>query len=176
MAALMGARGEIVAVERHAGRARALERTTRRMGAANVTVEVGDATHPRHRDERFARVLLDAPCSGLGTLQSHPDQRWRATPEGVEALAEEQARLLSAAAVACAPGGIVVYSTCTVSAAENERQIAAFLDAHSEFATVDLQQRFPAWAHPAAEDHLLALGHIQGSDGFFIAALRRAGG
>ena len=122
------------------------------------------------------QAVLDAPCSGLGTLQSHPDLRWRTTPEGVEALAEQQARLLSAAAVACAPGGVVVYSTCTVSAAENERQIGAFLDAHPEFATIDLQQRFAAWAHPVAADHLLALGHVQRSDGFFIAALRREAG
>jgi 16S rRNA (cytosine967-C5)-methyltransferase len=176
LAALMGARGEIVAVERHGGRARALERNTQRMGAVNVTVEIGDASRPRRHGDRFARILVDAPCSGLGTLQSHPDLRWRVTPERVEALAEQQARLLSAAAVACASGGVVVYSTCTVSAAENERQIGAFLDAHPEFAAIDLQQRFPAWAHPAAPDHLLALGHVQGSDGFFIAALRREAG
>jgi len=173
LAALMAARGEVVAVERHVGRARALHRTAQRMGAGNVTVEVGDATRPRRLGERFARVLLDAPCSGLGTLQSHPDLRWRVTPEGARTLAEEQARLLSAAAAACAPGGVVVYSTCTVSAAENERQIGALLDEHPEFTAIDLQQRFPAWAHPRAAHHLLALGHVQGSDGFFIAALRR---
>jgi 16S rRNA (cytosine967-C5)-methyltransferase len=176
LAALMAARGEIVAVERHVGRARALHRTAQRMGAGNVTVEVGDATRPRRYGERFARVLVDAPCSGLGTLQSRPDLRWRADPAAVPALAELQARLLSAAAVACAPGGTLVYSTCTVSAAENERQIRAFLDAHPDFAAIDLQQRFPAWAHPAAPDHLLALGHVQGSDGFFVAALRREAG
>ena len=173
LAALMGARGEIVAVERHVGRARSLHRTAQRMGADNVTVEVGDATRPRRYGERFARVLVDAPCSGLGTLQSRPDLRWRIEAAAVPALAEQQARLLSAGAVACAPGGTLVYSTCTVSAAENERQIGAFLDAHPEFAAIDLQQRFPAWAHPGAADHLLALGHVQGSDGFFIAALAR---
>jgi 16S rRNA (cytosine967-C5)-methyltransferase len=81
---------------------------------------------------------------------------------------------LSAAAAACAPGATLVYSTCTISAAENEHQIGAFLDAHSEFAAIDLQPRYPAWAHPHARDQLLALGHVQRSDGFFIAALRRA--
>src|SRR6185437_6591457 len=65
LAALMEARGEIVAVERHAGRARSLERTALRMGAENVTVEVADAAWPRHGAERFERVLVDAPCSGL---------------------------------------------------------------------------------------------------------------
>jgi 16S rRNA (cytosine967-C5)-methyltransferase len=175
LAALMEGRGEVVAVERHAGRARALHRTALRMGAANVTVEIGDATRPRRIGERFARVLLDAPCSGLGTLQSRPDLRWRASPDGVQTLAEQQARLLSAAAAACAPGGTLVYSTCTISAAENEDQIGAFLDAHPDFAAIDLQARHPAWAHPRSRDQLLALGHVQGSDGFFIAALVRDG-
>jgi 16S rRNA (cytosine967-C5)-methyltransferase len=173
LAALMDNTGEIVAVERHAGRAESLERTVARMHATNVTVEVGDAGVPRAAGDVFDRVLVDAPCSGLGTLQSRPDLRWRASPEAVQALAAEQARLLSAAALALAPGGTLVYSTCTLSASENERQIGAFLDEHHEFAAIDLQPRFPAWAHPHAADQLLALPHVQGSDGFFIAALAR---
>jgi len=173
LAALMGGRGEIVAVERHRGRASALEATARRMGAGNVTVEVADATRARAGGERFDRVLLDAPCSGLGTLQSHPDLRWRVSAESVRTLAEQQAELLSAAAAACAPGGTLVYSTCTISKAENERQIGAFLDANPQFRMLDLQERHPAWAHPLAQQELLALGSVQGSDGFFIAALAR---
>jgi 16S rRNA (cytosine967-C5)-methyltransferase len=173
MAALMAASGEVVAVERHAGRARALHRTAQRMGAANVTVEVSDATRPRRVAERFARVLVDAPCSGLGTLHSRPDLRWRVSADSVRALAEEQARLLSAAATACAPGGRLVYSTCTVSVAENEDQIGEFLDAHPDFEAVDLQASHPAWAHPRAPNVLLGLADVQGSDGFFIAAFAR---
>ena len=123
----------------------------------------------------FDRVLVDPPCSGLGTLQAHPDLRWRASPDAVQTLAEQQARLLSAAAAACAHGGTLVYSTCTISTAENENQIGAFLDAHPDFAAIDLQARHPAWAHPHRRDQLLALGHVQGSDGFFIAALVREG-
>jgi 16S rRNA (cytosine967-C5)-methyltransferase len=176
MAALMGARGEIVALERHGGRAQALERTAQRMGADNVTVVVADAAAPRPGEQRYARVLLDAPCSGLGTLAARPDMRWRASPERVRALAAQQARLLSAAAAACAPGATLVYSTCTISPAENEQQIGAFLDAHPEFAPTDLQPAHPAWAHPHARDQLLALPNRQGSDGFFIAALARSGG
>ncbi|HEX4033349.1 MAG TPA: 16S rRNA (cytosine(967)-C(5))-methyltransferase RsmB [Solirubrobacteraceae bacterium] len=173
LAALMEGGGELLAVERHTGRARSLHRTAERMGAANVTVEVADAAHPRRLGERFARVLLDAPCSGLGTLHSRPDLRWRASADSVRALAAEQARLLSAAATACAPGGRLVYSTCTVSVAENEDQIGAFLDAHPDFEAVDLQASNPAWAHPRAPDALLALPDVQGSDGFFVAAFDR---
>jgi 16S rRNA (cytosine967-C5)-methyltransferase len=176
LAALMGAQGDVVAVERHAGRARALQRTAARMGAVNVSVQLGDATVRHGAGAVFERVLVDAPCSGLGTLQSRPDLRWRASPAAVAALAAQQARLLSAAAAACAPGATLVYSTCTISPAENEHQIAGFLDAHPQFAPIDLQLRHPAWAHPGAVDQLLALGHRQGSDGFFIAAMVRGGG
>jgi 16S rRNA (cytosine967-C5)-methyltransferase len=171
LAALTGPTGDVCAVERHAGRARALGRTAERMRAANVTVVVGDAGRPRNGRGVFDRVLLDPPCSGLGTLQARPDLRWRATPESVAGLAVEQARLLSVAAGALAPGGTLVYSTCTISPAENERQIDAFLDDHADFAQVDLRPRFPAWATGPA---VLALPHVQASDGFFIAALRRA--
>jgi 16S rRNA (cytosine967-C5)-methyltransferase len=173
VAALMEGRGAIVAVERHAGRAAALVRTAARMGAANVAVEIADATAPRSGGERFTRVLLDAPCSGLGTLQARPDLRWHASPETVASLAAQQARLLSAAAAACAPGATLVYSTCTISPAENEQQIEAFRDAHPEFSAIDLQAAHPGWAHPYASNQLLALGSVQGSDGFFIAALVR---
>jgi 16S rRNA (cytosine967-C5)-methyltransferase len=83
---------------------------------------------------------------------------------------------LSAAAAACAPGATLVYSTCTISPAENEHQIGAFLDTHPEFAPTNLQLRHPAWAHPHAANQLLARPNVQGSDGFFIAAMARDGG
>ena len=123
LAALMGDRGEIVAVERHPGRARALRATARRMRAASVRVVVADAKE--FADDRgFDRVLLDPPCSGLGTLRSHPDLRWRVTPRAIESLAAEQDALLHAARRALRPGGVLVYSVCTISPAE-ERLSAA---------------------------------------------------
>jgi len=173
IAALMNNHGDITAIERHKGRAEALNHTIHRMAANNATVQVQDAGEFRASGPKFSRILLDAPCSGLGTIQSRPDLRWRVSPDDVQALASEQARLLSAAALATAPGGTLVYSTCTISAAENERQIGAFLDEHREFQAIDLEPRFPAWAHPHGGGQLLALPHVQGSDGFFVAALRR---
>ena len=97
LAALMEARGEIVAVERNPRRARSLEQTCVRMRAECVRVEVADATDAR-TDGPFAGVLLDPPCSGLGTLQSRPDIRWRTSPEQIEALAQLQRGMLEAAA------------------------------------------------------------------------------
>ena len=87
------------------------------MHASIVGVVVGDA-RAFHDDDGFDRVLLDPPCSGLGTLRSHPDLRWRVTPRTIALLAREQDALLAAARRARRPGGALVYSVCTISPAE----------------------------------------------------------
>lgn len=121
LAALMGDRGEIVAYERHPGRAAALERTCARMRATSVRVVCDDAANARGA---FDRVLLDPPCSGLGTLQRNPDLRWRVTPEAIDSVAVEQERLLEAAAACVGPGGRLVYSVCTLSPREERLERA----------------------------------------------------
>jgi len=141
LAALMGGTGEVVAVERHAGRAAALERAAERLRAGNVRVVVGDGTEFVD-DDGFDRVLLDPPCSGLGTLRTHPDLRWRMTPHDVDHLASVQDRLLAAARRLLRPGGRLVFSTCTVSARE-ERM--------------------------AGEGRIRTLPSVDGTDGFYIA-------
>lgn len=120
LAALMGDRGEIVAVEKHAQRARALEAQAKRLHATSVTVHVGDAKAltPDQLGGAFDRVLIDPPCSGLGTLRTHPDLRWRATPEAIEVLRREQEAIVEAARALLKPGGRLVYSTCTLSPRE----------------------------------------------------------
>jgi 16S rRNA (cytosine967-C5)-methyltransferase len=173
LAALMGNRGEVVAVELRPARARALAANCRRMAATCVSVRTADAREDHGRD--FDRVLVDAPCSGLGTLRSRPDLRWRARPDALPALERLQAQILVAAARALRPGGVLVYSTCTVSPAENERQVAALLASHPELVAEDLHSDYPLWKHPAVADHLLLLPHRDGTDGFFIARLRKAG-
>jgi 16S rRNA (cytosine967-C5)-methyltransferase len=122
LAALMRNEGEVVAVEKDADRADQLRTTIGRMGAAIVRVEVADAA--RWSAGGFDRVLADPPCSGLGTLQAKPDLRWRMTPERIAGLIEEQRRILAAAAAAVRPGGVVVWSTCTLNPAENEALLA----------------------------------------------------
>jgi 16S rRNA (cytosine967-C5)-methyltransferase len=123
LAALMQGTGEVVAVERHAQRASALKATCERMRAANVTVVTADA-NDFDGEHGFDRVLLDPPCSGLGTLRSHPDLRWRVTPADVDRLAAEQDALLAVARRALRPGGTLVYSICTLSPGE-ERLVTA---------------------------------------------------
>jgi 16S rRNA (cytosine967-C5)-methyltransferase len=150
LAALMGGEGAIVAVERHQGRASALGRTCERMRAAIVTVEVGDAAR-FIASEPFDRVLVDPPCSGLGTLQGHPDLRWRMTPEAIETMAVAQRGILEAGCGALAPGGTLVYSTCTLSPRENEQQAAA--------------------TGLRLESARLVLPHRDRTDGFYIARM-----
>jgi 16S rRNA (cytosine967-C5)-methyltransferase len=115
LADLMGNEGEVVAYERHAGRAEALATRMRQLGATIVTVVHADAAEA---EGAFDRVLLDPPCSGLGTLSRNPDLRWRMTPERVEGLLVEQRRLLEAAQRCVRPGGRLVYSVCTLNPAE----------------------------------------------------------
>jgi 16S rRNA (cytosine967-C5)-methyltransferase len=178
LAALMRARGEIVAVERNARRAHKLERTAQRMGARNIRVQLADAEAPRE-DGPFDRVLVDPPCSGLGTLQARPDRRWRASSESIADMARSQSRILRAGADALRPGGVLVYSTCTVSPTENERLIADFLDSRPDFALDDLAAEWPAYAQSGPDGAvtsgaLLTLPSRDDTAGFFIARMRRS--
>ncbi|HEY5045116.1 MAG TPA: 16S rRNA (cytosine(967)-C(5))-methyltransferase RsmB [Solirubrobacteraceae bacterium] len=159
LAALMQGQGEVVAVERNSRRAGMLTRTAQRLHAANVRVEVADAATPRPEGAVYDRVLVDPPCSGLGTLQARADLRWRVTPEDVREMTRTQAAILAAGAAALRPGGVLVYSTCTISPTENEHQIAAFLDANPDF---------------RRDDFITTLPHRDHTAGFFIARLHRA--
>jgi 16S rRNA (cytosine967-C5)-methyltransferase len=139
LAALMGDRGEVVAYERHAGRAAALAGRCTALGASIVRVVEADAAEATGS---FDRVLLDPPCSGLGTLARNPDLRWRMTPQRVEGLVAEQERLLDAAQRCVAPGGRLVYSVCTLSPPEER------------LAGAQIRRTWP---------------HRDGTDGFYIA-------
>jgi 16S rRNA (cytosine967-C5)-methyltransferase len=172
LAALMGDRGEIVAVERHPGRAAALQRTASRLRTASVRVEVGDAAEVR-RDVPFDAVLVDPPCSGLGTLQSRPDLRWRVRPESIDELAALQGRILAAGASAVAPGGALVYSVCTISRAEGPDVVDAFVRDHPDFNVEDAAGDRGWLRGAAAGPGIQLLPHRDGTDGFFIARLRR---
>jgi 16S rRNA (cytosine967-C5)-methyltransferase len=172
-AALMENQGEIVAVELHERRAQALAENAQRLGATIVEAVEGDAKQ-QLPEAPFDRVLLDPPCSDLGTLQARPDVRWRKDAVTVERLVEEQQALLEAAAAQVRPGGTLVYSTCTISPRENEDRMVAFLDANADFTADDIGAEWPSYALAADPRFLQLLPHRHGTDGFFIARLRRA--
>jgi 16S rRNA (cytosine967-C5)-methyltransferase len=191
LAALMRGEGEVVAVERNERRAAALRETARRLHAGNVRVEVADAALARPERGSFDRVLVDPPCSGLGTLQARADLRWRATPEGVAEMASAQRAILAAGAEAVRPGGVLVYSTCTISPIESEHVIANFLDSHADFSLDDLASERSDVGRPVAaaaaatsasagagrggiEGTVVTLPHRDRTAGFFIARLRRS--
>jgi 16S rRNA (cytosine967-C5)-methyltransferase len=171
IAALTADQGRIVAVERHPGRADALRRTAARMGARSIEVRTGDAA--ASHEDAYDRVLVDPPCSDLGTLASRPDARWRKQAGTPADLAAEQRRILEAAAAAVRPGGVLVYSTCTISPVENEELVDAFLASHAEFALDQAPSGVPVWDHPTVVRYQQTLPHRDGTDGFFIARMRR---
>jgi len=183
LAALMDGGGEVLAVERNRRRAGELTRTATRLRAANVRVEVGDAAQDRG-DDAFDRVLVDPPCSGLGTLQARADLRWRASPDAVAEMAVTQTAILATGAKALRPGGVLVYSTCTISPTENEHVVTTFLDSHADFSLDDLASELPEFALGGQDSEharptqaagtVLTLPHRDSTAGFFIARLRRS--
>jgi 16S rRNA (cytosine967-C5)-methyltransferase len=142
LAALMENRGDLVCVERHLGRAQELRRTMDRFGASCARVVEADVL--AFTEGGFDRILLDPPCSGLGVLAGRPDARWRRTEEAADELAGLQRSMLEHARSLLAPGGRLVYSVCTLRREECEG---------------------------VAPGGSYLLPHVEGSDGFYIAAL-----
>jgi len=155
-------RGDVTAVEINPGRASELRENVARLRAANVTVVEADATALPPELDGFDRALVDAPCSGLGVLAQRPDLRWRARP-----LPDLQLALLRAAAERVKPGGVLVYSVCTMNADENEAVVDAL-----GLALDPLGDDWPEFAHPRRPEFLLTLPHVHRTSGFFIARLR----
>ena len=154
--------GEVTAVEVNEARARELEGTVRRLGAANVRVVVADGRELPAELGGFDRALVDAPCSGLGVLNARPDLRWRAEP-----LPELQLELLRAAAERVRPGGTIVYSVCTINADESE----AIVDASGLEVDPSLAEDWPQFRHARRPEFLQTLPHVHGTSGFFVARL-----
>jgi 16S rRNA (cytosine967-C5)-methyltransferase len=175
MAAAMADRGLIVACDVRQKRVELLERTVVDSGATRVRIVQADATAlPFSRP--FSRVLLDAPCSGLGTLRRDPDIRWRRRAEDVAILAAAQRRMLEHAAACVAPGGRLVYSTCSSEPEENERVVEGFLAATDAFALLDARTIAGVPADVVdPRGCLRTLPHQHGLEAFFGAVLERSG-
>ncbi|MFI5395858.1 MAG: 16S rRNA (cytosine(967)-C(5))-methyltransferase RsmB [Candidatus Binatia bacterium] len=177
LAELMDDRGELVAIDVSARGIERLARMAQRLGLSILHPAVADATTWHPPDGKFDRVLLDAPCSGLGTLRQHPEIRWRRTPEDIASLVALQRQLLLRAAEWVRPGGVLVYATCTVGTEENDEVIGRFLHERPSFLVDDPRPFLPAPARElvGSDDALRTFPHPHGLDGFFAVRLKARG-
>jgi 16S rRNA (cytosine967-C5)-methyltransferase len=160
----------LVAADVSTRRTERLAANIARAGSGREHVIVADAIHPPVR--AVSAVLLDAPCLGTGTFARHPDARWRVTPEALATLAREQRALLDAVSGAVAPGGLLVYATCSLEPEENEDQVDAFLERNPEYRREPSDELPPSLLSPKGD--LMLLPHLHGTDGGYAARLRRA--
>mgnify|MGYP001469464698 CR=1 FL=1 len=169
--------GEVWANDIHEHKQALISGQAERLGLKCVKTLISDAARlgERFPKDHFDRILLDAPCSGLGVIRRKPDIKWRKTEEEIRQLPELQYRLLVEAATLVKPGGVLVYSTCTVEAAENENVVKRFLRKHGEFVPdSEVSGLVPSELAPNIDPDLGAiriLPHHFGSDGFFIARM-----
>lgn len=182
MAERMQNKGKVIANDVHAHKEALVRQQAERLGLSCVETMTGDAMDlpNRLRSQSFDVVLLDAPCSGLGVIRRKPEIKWTKTPEDIESLAVLQSQLLRRVQALVKPGGVLVYSTCTIASEENEQTIQHFLNEYPEFS---LDAAWPEEAlAPFRERGIVAeaftgmlqiLPYMFGSDGFFIARLRR---
>jgi len=169
LAELMRNDGYVLALDKSEARLEMVMEAARRLGNSIIETRVLDATTAGGSvDGLFDRVLLDAPCSGLGTLSRRPDIRWRRQPDDITRLVALQRSLISQGAMLVRPGGALIYSTCTVSRAENEDVILSFLGEHTEFEAIG-----PGAPGEDDSPFTLLLPGSDRCDGTFIAVLRR---
>jgi 16S rRNA (cytosine967-C5)-methyltransferase len=173
IAELMGNTGQVLALDQTASRLKKLQQNLDRLQLDTVKILTGDSCGFSELTNTADRVLLDAPCSGLGTLHRRADARWQKTPAQIDQLAQLQAKLLTNTATWVKPGGVLVYATCTVCSIENEDVILPFLKTHP-----DWQIELPPADSPLAglvsdAGWIKVWLHRQQMDGFFMVKLRR---
>jgi 16S rRNA (cytosine967-C5)-methyltransferase len=173
MAALMKDRGRIVALDINRRRLIGLGNSCDRLGIRSIRSVAADASTNLSSllRKRFHRVMVDAPCSGLGVISRHPDGKWRKSAEGIDRLARLQERILDEAASLLRKGGRMLYVACTISKEENEGVVRNFLDHHKDISSADLREYVPEWGLDLIDDRgfLRTFPHIHHMDGFFAA-------
>ena len=171
MGQIMDNLGEIQAWDLDERKLTVLEREMKRLGIFNVTVKTMDAlkNNPKERGKPFDRILVDAPCTGLGVLRRNPDARWSRTQKDISRLAAIQKKILNNIADLVKPGGIIVYAVCSCEPEENEQVIAHFLKTRKDFFPVSN-------THPLADQDGIfrTYPHTLGMDGFFSATMKRS--
>ena len=167
--------GELLASDISPAKLRMIQEAVARLGIGCVTSAVINLHKAETLPEGlFDRVLLDAPCSGLGVIRRNPEAKWRLTPADLSRLAAAQRGMLRQTASRLKPGGTLLYSTCSTSREENEEVLADFLSEQRDFVLENLHDSFPAWDGLITPEGMMrAWPHRHGMDGFFAARLRR---
>jgi 16S rRNA (cytosine967-C5)-methyltransferase len=177
LGALMHNRGRLYAFDVSAARLKKLQPRLARSGLSNVhpqTIASENDIRVKRLAGKANRVLVDAPCSGLGTLRRNPDLKWRQSPQSVAELTRKQTAILAAAARLVKPGGHLMYATCSLLAEENEHIVEAFLAANASFSLLDCDAIFKQQQIALRTGAYLRLTpHQHGTDGFFGAVLAR---
>jgi 16S rRNA (cytosine967-C5)-methyltransferase len=175
LAAAMNGRGLLVASDLRDRRVNLLRRTVAATGAANVRIVQADLLKPLPFAAEFDCVLIDAPCSGLGTLRRDPDIRWRRSDSDLLSLAARQLTMLQHASEVVVPGGRLIYATCSSEPEENEDIVEAFLAAAPGFAPVHAGEAHPKLAGSLIDSrgHLRTQPHLHGLEAFFGAVFER---
>ncbi|GMB08509.1 16S rRNA (cytosine(967)-C(5))-methyltransferase RsmB [Thermolongibacillus altinsuensis] len=179
IAELLRNTGQVIALDLHEHKVKLIKDQAERLNLSNVEAMQMDSRDvgARFSEESFDKILVDAPCSGLGVIRRKPEIKYNKKEEDIEQLASIQLDILSAVAPLLKKGGTLVYSTCTIDRAENERVIAQFLATHPQFELdPTLESRLPAPVQRYVHNgQLQLLPHYFYSDGFFIASLRKKG-
>jgi 16S rRNA (cytosine967-C5)-methyltransferase len=176
MAQLMGDSGEILACDVNHKKLRMIRETCDRLGIKSVRTFTMDATVPSNaiKEVTFHRILVDAPCSGLGVIRRNPEGKWWKSPADLPQLVASQLAILENLSKYLEPKGTLLYSTCSTSSQENEEVVQLFLKRHPEFVLEDLRPLFPSLAPLLTEGGCFrSWPHRDGMDGFFAARLKR---
>jgi 16S rRNA (cytosine967-C5)-methyltransferase len=178
IAELMGNEGEVYALDLHEHKIDLIKNKAKILGLTNIQVYAKDSRKAVElfEEESFDRILLDAPCSGFGVIRRKPEIKWSKTETDIINIANVQEQLLESVSKLLKPGGILVYSTCTIDKEENEEQIEKFLQKNSDFRPDnELLNRLPDQVKPYVQDNaqVQLLPHYFGTDGFYIAAMRK---
>ena len=171
---LMDGHGDIWACEPIKSRIKRIRENCDRLKIKNVTTWQGDGRDLPTEMDDFDAILVDAPCSGLGTLHRHADARWRQTPDGIQKLAKLQQELLASASTRVKDGGRMVYSTCTLHPDENESVVNQFIDSQSEWELDPVPNTHYASRFETDRPGLYKVWpHQSNMDGFFLARMRK---
>lgn len=173
----MGNSGEVISIDLHEHKVKLINDNARRLGLENIDTVVMDSRQvgEQFKEESFDRILLDAPCSGLGVMRRKPDMKYTKTEQDVERLSSIQQKLLQSVSPLLKKGGILVYSTCTVDREENEKTVAEFLQKNPQFeGDTTFKDRMPEAVQSLIKGYDLQIFPQDfGSDGFYIAVLRK---